>query len=131
MYNCFRCLTYEKKIYCVVEKYTERDKANIAYDVFMMITIVASIFPLFFKQQYKAFVYIDYITASIFIVDYILRFITADYKLKKGKLSFVPHHAPCHHRLDFHFAYLSRYCENVPRAESRSLVADVQGFQSV
>ncbi len=78
-----------KKIYCVVEKYTERDKANIAYDIFMMITIVASIFPLFFKQQYKAFVYIDYITASIFIVDYILRFITADYKLKKGKLSFL------------------------------------------
>lgn len=55
----------------------------------MMITIVVSIIPLMFKTEYPAFVNIDRITVGIFIIDYIFRFITADYKINKGWKSFL------------------------------------------
>lgn len=54
----------------------------------MMITICISIFPLAFKNQTGLFNAIDKVAAFIFIVDYILRLSTADYKLKKGVISF-------------------------------------------
>jgi len=54
----------------------------------MVIVIVASIFPLAFKTQNKTFVWIDFAAAIIFIIDYILRELTADYKLHKGATSF-------------------------------------------
>ncbi len=53
-----------------------------------MATIVISIIPLIFKETNIIFQLIDYITVGIFILDYILRLITADYKLKKSTLSF-------------------------------------------
>ncbi len=53
-----------------------------------MAVILASIVPLAFHQQNKAFVIIDKITVSIFIIDYFLRLLTADIKLKKGTKSF-------------------------------------------
>ena len=55
----------------------------------MRITIIISIIPLAFKQSNIVFEYIDYITVTIFIIDYLLRLLTADYKLKKFALSFV------------------------------------------
>ena len=48
------------------------------YDRFMIICIIASLVPLFFKETYPLFVWIERITVCIFIVDYILRWITAD-----------------------------------------------------
>ena len=56
------------------------------YDIFMMITIVVSLIPLVFKQETLLLRRIDQVTVAIFIVDYILRWIVADYshpKLKK------------------------------------------------
>lgn len=55
----------------------------------MMITIIVSIIPLAFKTSNVAFGIIDKVTVAIFIVDYILRLITADFKLQKGVKSFV------------------------------------------
>jgi voltage-gated potassium channel len=54
----------------------------------MMATIVVSIFPLAFKETNALFQWMDYITVGIFIVDYILRLITADLKLNKSVASF-------------------------------------------
>jgi voltage-gated potassium channel len=54
-----------------------------------MAAIVISIFPLAFKETNIVFQWIEYITVSIFILDYILRIATADYKLKKAASSFV------------------------------------------
>lgn len=54
----------------------------------MMITIVISVVPLAFKETNIVFQCLDYITVSIFIIDYLLRVITADYKLKKSIVSF-------------------------------------------
>lgn len=55
----------------------------------MMITIIISIVPLAFKSTNAVFEIIDYVTVVIFILDYLLRLITADYKLAdKGVIAF-------------------------------------------
>lgn len=78
-----------KRIYDIIELSQDDDIISSVYDVFMMFTIFISVIPLAFKQQNRFFVYIDYITVSVFIVDYILRILTSDFKLQKsGYLSF-------------------------------------------
>ena len=77
------------KIYQILEPSKENDSvASKVYDFFMIAIIIISIIPLAFKVHYKAFDIIEYITVSIFIVDYLLRWITADKKLNKKVLSF-------------------------------------------
>lgn len=78
-----------KRIYEIIELSKEDDGCSAYYDVFMMITILVSIVPLAFKTTNPVFVWIDRITVVIFIADYILRLITADYKLKRKIKSFV------------------------------------------
>ncbi|MFQ7393934.1 MAG: ion transporter [Lachnospira eligens] len=77
-----------KRIFEIIEVSEDNDKYSKIYDAFMMITICISIFPLAFKNQTGLFNTIDKVAAFIFIVDYILRLSTADYKLKKGVISF-------------------------------------------
>lgn len=77
-----------KKIYSMVEPNGDNNNLNNIYDFIMMFTIIASIIPLAFKETNTIFQYIDYIAVSIFIIDYFLRLITADYKLKKSVSSF-------------------------------------------
>ena len=78
-----------KRIYQIIEKSSDGDKLSLAYDILMLITIVASIIPLTFAKDYPAFHYIEHITVSIFIIDYLLRWLTADYRLGKKGWSFV------------------------------------------
>ncbi len=80
-----------KRLYEIIEVADETDKLSYFYDVFMLIAIMVSIIPLAFKQHtFKLFIYTDIITTIIFIIDYILRFITADYKLNdKSIISFI------------------------------------------
>lgn len=58
------------------------------YDFVMLVTIIISIIPLAFKENNTVFQWIDYVTVAIFILDYFLRLITADYKLNKSIASF-------------------------------------------
>ncbi len=78
-----------KRLFEIIESSKEDDKLGNAYDVFMMIVIIASLVPLAFKTEYLTFRIIDKIAMVIFIIDYFLRLITADYKLEKKALSFV------------------------------------------
>lgn len=78
-----------KRLFEIIESAKDNDKASNAYDLFMMFTILASIAPLAFKTEYRAFVIIDKIATIIFIVDYFMREITADHKLKRGAISFL------------------------------------------
>jgi len=64
-------------------------KYNSFYNGFMLIVILLSLLSLIFKTEYEFITYIDYFTVSIFIIDYILRLITANYKFKKGVKSFL------------------------------------------
>ena len=77
-----------KKLYSVIDPIDDNCKLSNAYDFFMMATIIISIIPLAFKETNIVFQWIDYITVGIFILDYILRLFTADYKLGKSVSSF-------------------------------------------
>ena len=77
-----------KKLFSVIEPVGNGGKLSNIYDFIMMATIVISVVPLAFKETNTVFKWIDYITVSIFILDYFLRLITADYKLKKSAVSF-------------------------------------------
>lgn len=77
-----------KRIYEIVKMGTSNDAASIAYDVFMFIVIIASIIPLMFIKETKLFNIIELVTVSIFIIDYALRWMTADYNLGRKGLSF-------------------------------------------
>ena len=76
-----------KMIYDLVEPPQGDDRADF-YDVVMLIAIIVSIVPLAFKQTNAVFSVIDRVTVVLFILDYILRWITSDYKLDRGALSF-------------------------------------------
>lgn len=78
-----------KKTYDLIEKAEYGNKQSNIYDYFMLLTIVISLIPLFFKQDNYVFRVIDKVTVTIFIIDYMLRLITSDYKLKKGWKSFL------------------------------------------
>ncbi|MBQ8209189.1 MAG: ion transporter [Clostridia bacterium] len=77
-----------KKLYSIIEPVDNDNKLSNIYDFMMMTTIVVSIIPLAFKDTNTLFQWIDYITVSIFILDYFLRLLTADYKLNKSVVSF-------------------------------------------
>ena len=77
-----------KKLYSIIEPAGNGTKLSSIYDFIMMATIVISIVPLAFKETNLIFQWIDYITVGIFVLDYILRLFTADYKLNKSAASF-------------------------------------------
>lgn len=77
-----------KKLFSIIEPTDNCNKLSNIYDFIMMATIVISVVPLAFKETNVVFQWIDYITVSIFILDYFLRLITADLKLKKSVTSF-------------------------------------------
>lgn len=54
----------------------------------MLAAIIISLLPLCFKTTYTVFQITNWIVAVVFIVDYILRLATADFKLKRGWKSF-------------------------------------------
>lgn len=75
-----------KRIFEVIELSKEDDVLSKVYDIFMMIVIILSTIPLAFKTPFPFFIHIERITVIIFIIDYLFRWATADYKLQKGKL---------------------------------------------
>lgn len=78
-----------KRIYEIIEIAEGEDRISQVYDVLMFLSIIISIIPLAFKNTTPVFIVIDQVTACIFVVDYILRSLTADYKLNDKALSFI------------------------------------------
>lgn len=72
-----------KRIFEIIELSKNNDKASSIYDSFMMIVIVLSLIPLAFKETNIVFTVIEQISVAIFMIDYVLRIITADYKMNK------------------------------------------------
>lgn len=77
-----------KRLFLIIEPASDGDKLSALYDYFMMATIIISLVPLAFKETNAVFHWIDSVTVGIFILDYVLRLITADFKLKKSVASF-------------------------------------------
>ena len=75
-----------RRIYEMIEKGEQEDKISLYYDRFMIFCIIASVLPLCVKNSTNPVFYrIDRITVFIFIIDYLLRWGTADFKLKGEK----------------------------------------------
>ena len=79
-----------KRLFEIIEVSKNDDVASAIYDIVMMCAIVISIIPLALKSTNTFFYYSDIVTVILFIIDYVSRWITADYKLnKKGAISFI------------------------------------------
>ena len=79
-----------ERIFQIIEKPKEEAIISTYYDFFMLFIIAASLVPLTFKQETTALIIIDKICVFIFIIDYILRWMTADYKFESSSVwSFV------------------------------------------
>ena len=79
-----------KRIYEIIEKSDGKDQLSTAYDIFMIIVIIISILPLAFKADLMLFKVFDKTCAVIFILDYLFRWSTADYKFEsRNVLSFI------------------------------------------
>lgn len=81
-----KCSTFGEirwQIYEVIEPAKNGDSFSLAYDIFIVIAVLVSLLPLTTKENVYAFRVTDIVVSVIFIVDYLLRLITADYKLRK------------------------------------------------
>lgn len=76
-----------KRTYEVIEKAEGKDSISAFYDYAMIVIIVISIIPLAFKTETTLFRLIDKFTVAIFIIDYGLRWLTADYKFSEHSAS--------------------------------------------
>ncbi len=77
-----------KRIYEIIEVAGDKDVISKIYDITMMVVIVLSLIPIAAKSDAGIFKILDISTTFVFIIDYILRLITADKKLNKGVGSF-------------------------------------------
>ena len=79
-----------KRIFQIIEAADDGDRISQIYDTVMLTAIILSLIPLAFKQSNVLFKIVDKVTVALFIIDYVLRWITADYKLNKNTpISFV------------------------------------------
>lgn len=75
------------RIFQIIEKSNGEEKLSQIYDIVMITTILVSLIPLAFKEDNLLFVIIDKTAMVIFIIDYLLRWMTADYKYEKKSIS--------------------------------------------
>lgn len=75
-----------KKIYDIIEVSDGDNVASSVYDYGMIAVIIVSLVPLVFKETYFALHVLDLVCVGIFIVDYVLRWLTADYKYGKHNI---------------------------------------------
>ncbi len=73
------------EVYDILEGDSE---ASVWYGRVMTVFIIASLVPLCFWEERFAFNVLEYVCVAVFIVDYIARWLTADFKLRKGVASF-------------------------------------------
>lgn len=78
-----------KRIYDIIEPAKQGDVISLVYDILMLVAITASIIPLMFVEENAVFRVIELVTVTFFIIDYLLRWLTADYRLEKKGWSFV------------------------------------------
>lgn len=76
-------------LYSIVQTDKKPTIVNKIYSILIIAAVIASIFPLCFKESNIYFDWMERVTVVIFIIDYILRWVTADIKYKRfGKKAF-------------------------------------------
>ncbi len=78
-----------KRLYTIVEQGRDKDWVSYIYDFIILAAITASIIPLMFIETYPVFKIIENVTVGLLLLDYVLRWIVADYIVGKGKWSFL------------------------------------------
>ena len=79
-----------QKIYDIVELKEVSSLASRLYNQFMLILVVISMLPLAFKEDYAIFAITDVVVVSVFIIDYLLNWMTADIRFgKRGIWPFI------------------------------------------
>ena len=78
-----------RRLFEIIEKGQKGDRLSTVYDIVMLFAIVVSIIPLMFFEELKWFKYVEILTVVIFVIDYLLRWITADFKMEKKGWAFV------------------------------------------
>ncbi len=78
-----------ERIFHILEAH---NTVGVIYDRCMLVCILLSLIPLFFKESNMVFFLIEKVTVSIFIVDYLLHWFTADLRrAERGKWAFLLH----------------------------------------
>ena len=77
---------WRKKIYDIIQPGIKEGSLSRAYDIFMIAVIILCIIPLVVRESNEVFDVFDGIAVTVFIIDYILRLITADYYYKDHRL---------------------------------------------
>jgi voltage-gated potassium channel len=75
-------MSVREKIYWAIKPWHGKKYARI-YDIVMLIAIAVGILPLMFRYHYEAFWYLNLFSGFCFVLDYILRWMTADFEMKK------------------------------------------------
>ena len=79
-----------EKIFTVILWPSKRNKLSVSYDVLMVAVIIAGTIPMVFKETLTWFRTVDIACVTVFVIDYILRLSTADYKFhQKGLRPFL------------------------------------------
>ena len=72
----------KKKIYEVIEVGSKDSRLCQIYDLVMLVMIIANLIPLAFEKTFAVLTVINYISVGVFIIDYLLRWLTADLKFE-------------------------------------------------
>ena len=78
---------FRKRIYEIIEIAEHDDYISHVYDIAMIAIIIISIIPLAMKHISPAWRDVENICVGIFIVDYALRLLTADYKMGRSDIT--------------------------------------------
>lgn len=79
-----------KKIYEIIETTNSKSSVvNRIYNFVMFACIIISIIPLMERRETAVYAVINTVSLIVFLIDYILRLITADYEMGKGAKSFL------------------------------------------
>ena len=79
-------MNIHKKINEIIEPGFSESFFSRLYDWCMLIAIAISIIPLMFRENHHFFGYFEVISCSCFVLDYILRWVTADLRSTKNRI---------------------------------------------
>lgn len=78
-----------QKIANIIDRKSHSNWINTVYDWFMVLAILVSLIPLMFMETHKLFWFAEIASTVVFIIDYLLRWGTADIRNNNRKIAFV------------------------------------------
>jgi voltage-gated potassium channel len=72
---------FKRRIYEVIEVSRMGDNSSRAYDVLMTVAIIVGLIPMTLKHDNIFTFWIEIVTTFVFVIDYVARVYTADYKM--------------------------------------------------